>query len=485
MLAFLVFLFSANSCTKFLEEEVYTQYDPNEFLQSESGVVALLTGAYSASNVTGYGMRNNYFILGEFPTDMTWETGGGLNRLVVPMMQFNWDSSTGFFNGEYNGRYTSIARANNVLLVSASLSDVDQETINKIEGEARFIRGFSYYMLHTLFGPTPIIEIPEGATLDEIEAIGKETPRATEEEYRAYVEEDLLFAANNLEAGGFSSRGNKGSAWGLLTKFYLNNKQWQKAADAAAEVLKLNYALYDDYTQMFSIDGENNDEYIFRFECLVGSNQINVYMPHAFPPNYPILNNWINFGAQFRTYTDFYETFEEQDLRRALFVDEYIEVGKTEPTLLSRNANGEALDNVRSFKYLPDPDAIGQANGNDIPYLRLSDILLSRAEALNELNGLSMESIDLINQVRQRAQASLIELSDFGSQELLRDFILAERGREFYSEGLRREDLIRHGKFIQQAKDRGIDAKDYQVLYPLPQPQIDNNPRLEQNPGYN
>lgn len=478
------FAWVASGCEDFLEEEVFTQYDPNAFLQDQSGVDALLTGAYSAMNVTGYFSRDNTFILGEFPTDMTWETGGGLNRLVVPIMQFNWDPTTNFFNGQYNNFYQAIARANNVLLVVSSLSDIDQETINQIEAEARFVRSFSYYMLHNLFGPTPIIEIPEGASLDEIEAIGKETPRATEEEYRAYVEADLLFAAENLSAEGFSSRANKGNTLGLLTKFYLNNKEWQKAADAAQQVLALGYTLYDDYTELFSVAGENNNEYILRFECLLGSNQINVYMPHAFPPNYPIQNNWINFGAMFRTYTSFYETFEEQDLRRQLFVTEYVPIGETDPVRLDRDADGNALDDARSFKYVPDPDAIGQANGNDIPYIRLADIILARAEALNELSGPNQETIDLINQIRNRAEATLIALGDFSSKEGLRDFLLAERGREFYSEGLRREDLIRHGTFIQQAIDRGIAAEPHQILYPIPQDQIDNNPNLEQNPGY-
>ena len=471
-------------CRKFLKEEVYTQYDPDSFLQDQSGVDALLTGAYSAINIVGYNMRDNYFILGEFPTDMTWETGGGLNRQVVPMIQFNWDPTISFFNGQYNNFYAAIARANGVLSVSESLSGVSQDKIDQIQGEAKFIRAFSYYMLHNLFGPTPIIDIPAGASLDEIEAIGKETPRATEVEYRAYVEGDLQFAAEKLKPGGVSSRANQGNALALLTKFYLNNKEWQKCADAALQVLGLGYSLAPDYYNLFSVTGENNKEYIFRFECLIGSNQTNVYMPHAFPPNYRIQTNWINFGAMFRTYTAFYETFEDQDLRKKLFVTQYLEIGKTDSTLLNRDAQGNPLDNARSFKYLPDPNAVGEQNGNDIPYIRLSDIMLSRAEALNELNGPNQESIDLIMQVRNRVNASAILLSNFSTTQSLRDFILAERGREFFSEGLRREDLIRQGKFIQQAIDRGIPAKDYQVLYPLPQAQLDNNPKLVQNPGY-
>ena len=148
------------------------------------------------------------------------------------------------------------------------------------------------------------------------------------------------------------------------------------------------------------------------------------------------------------------------------------------------DAAGKALDNVRSFKYWPDPNAVGEAMGNDIVYIRYADILLSRAEALNELSGPTQEAIDLINAVRQRANAATLTLASYPTKEGLRDFLLAERGREFYSEGLRREDLIRHGKFISSARSRGYSAKDHQVLYPIPLQQIDANPNLEQNDGY-
>ena len=134
--------------------------------------------------------------------------------------------------------------------------------------------------------------------------------------------------------------------------------------------------------------------------------------------------------------------------------------------------------------YWPDPNASGENNGNDIVYIRYADILLCRAEALNELNGPNAESISLINQVRQRAKVADIVLGDYPTKESLRDFILAERGREFFSEGLRREDLIRHGKFISNAIERGKNAKPYHVLYPIPQRQREANPNLAQNPGY-
>ena len=109
-------------------------------------------------------------------------------------------------------------------------------------------------------------------------------------------------------------------------------------------------------------------------------------------------------------------------------------------------------DNVRPFKYWPGDDFAGPGYGNDIPDVRYADVLLTRAEALNELRGPNQESIDLINRVRNRAGLEKLELSQFSSKEALREHILNELGWEFWWEGKRREDLIRHGKFIEQAQ---------------------------------
>jgi len=142
-------------------------------------------------------------------------------------------------------------------------------------------------------------------------------------------------------------------------------------------------------------------------------------------------------------------------------------------------------NNTRSFKYTPDPNAVGNSHGNDIAVIRYADILLSRAEALNELNGPTQEALDLIQEVRDRAGLTTpLNLSDY-TKETLRDRILDERGWELYAEKVRRQDLLRHGKFISSAKARGITiADDHHKLFPIPQTEINANPLCEQNPGY-
>jgi hypothetical protein len=101
------------------------------------------------------------------------------------------------------------------------------------------------------------------------------------------------------------------------------------------------------------------------------------------------------------------------------------------------------------------------------------------------MNGPNQESIDLINEVRDRAGIPNLELSQFASKQALNDTILQERKWEFYFEMKRREDLLRHDKFISSAQARGIGgAEERDVLFPLPQDAMDANPELEQNEGY-
>lgn len=476
---------STTACTDFLEEKVYTEYEPSEMLKDQSGIDALLAGAYARSRIIEYVSRNYTYLMNEFPTDIAFETGGGLERDAAPFINFTWTEDNAFLNSFWGKMYEAIASANSVLNVTDGLESISTEKLKSIQGEARFIRAVSYYFLYNLFGTTPIIEIPKNASPDEMEQIGKSTPRAEQGEFIKYLVDDLTFAAENLPIEEEPiGKATKGAALAVLTKLYLHEKNWESVATTAQKVMDLHYySLYEDYKKMFTIEGENNKEYIYRAPCIAQSGYQNNYMPHAFPPDYPILTNWINFGAQFRTYSAFYDTFPENDARREILITHYTDQSGNEVELL-RAEDGTPLDNVRSFKYWPDPNAVGEANGNDIVYIRYADILLCRAEALNELQGPNQESISLINEIRRRAQTDEISFADYPTKETLRDFILAERGREFFSEGLRREDLIRHGKFISNAIERGKNAKAHHILYPIPQRQREANINLGQNPGY-
>ena len=104
---------------------------------------------------------------------------------------------------------------------------------------------------------------------------------------------------------------------------------------------------------------------------------------------------------------------------------------------------------------------------------------------LTKLAGPTSEAINYIKQVTDRAKM-IIPASATASHDSFSDFILAERGRELYwLPGIRRQDMIRHGNFISAAMARGLPAKDYNVLFPIPSDVvIQSNGIVKQNPGY-
>jgi hypothetical protein len=285
------------------------------------------------------------------------------------------------------------------------------------------------------------------------------------------------------------ARANKGAALGVLAKHYLNTKQWQKAADACQQLMGFNYyQLFPMYQNMFRVENEGNKEMILVQPCRNEVGFGNWYTAGSLPPNFKTSAQipeftWTtamaNFATQYRMRTAFTNTFDTTNDKRAiLLLRRYINTSNANVNLLS------TPDNVRSLKYW-DNATVGNHSGNDVPVIRYADILLTRAEALNELNGPTQEALDLINLVRTRAGIGNLTLAVATSKNILRDMILRERGWEFYSEGLRREDLLRHNKFISLAVARGVaTASDKHKLFPIPQTEIDANPLCEQNPGY-
>ncbi|MCY1722078.1 RagB/SusD family nutrient uptake outer membrane protein [Prolixibacteraceae bacterium Z1-6] len=475
-LIFSILLFSG--CEDLLKEDVYSELDPDGLFNNEIGAEAVLYSAYAEASLNDHNGKS-FLNLEEWCTDIEWETGGGENQTAVQMINFTWDASTGWITDlMWRRPYRGVRNANTILdnIDESTLPDASKKLI---KAEARFVRATEYYYMYTSFGPVPLRTSAE----EELELT-----RATEEEMMTFLETEFSEIILDLPAPGSEKlygRAHKGAAAAFLCKFYLTTKQWQKCADAAEDVMGMGYELYPDFRELFKVENERNDEYIWVHQAVIEAPG-NLYINGAFPIGFAVepksgfiwTSNMRNWAAQYRLYDSFYNSFEEGDQRKELIISEYI--NKQGETVSLLNAN-----NTRSFKFWPDVNAQANHHGNDIPQIRYADILLARAEALNELNGPNQESIDLINKIRNRANLDDIAVADFGSKEALRDHILKERGWEFYSERKRRQDLIRHDKFISSAQERGItNAQAHHVRMPIPQIEIDANPLCEQNPGY-
>ena len=143
----------------------------------------------------------------------------------------------------------------------------------------------------------------------------------------------------------------------------------------------------------------------------------------------------------------------------------------------------------RSIKFYPNPNeysAYNRYQSNDVPIFRFADIILTKAEAIKRgataTNGDTPQS--LFNHIRSYVHAPLLD-HDPSLQE-----ILDERGREFFDENWRRNDMIRFGTFESEYgfhKHSNPDARFDKTcrILPVPDDILKENTNWEQNPGYN
>ncbi|MGQ8337472.1 RagB/SusD family nutrient uptake outer membrane protein [Sunxiuqinia sp. A32] len=474
----LIVAVSFTNCEGFLDETVYNQLAPDNLLKTKEGIESVLTAAYAE---TSFGSSKYHQIEAEWSTDISWQSGGGENVYALLYMNFTIDASEGnLFSRLWSQPYQGIRNCN-IILDNIDDTGLAEDVVNEFKAEARFLRAVNYIKLYESFGPT-VLRTSDNDELSK--------PRATEEEILNFIETELVEAIpvlpdwGNEEAYG---RITKDAAKAVLCKFYLNNKEWQKSASLAQEIISSGkFDLYPEYVDLFKVENERNSEFIYvRPRTALSREQSLDWMASAFPAGFmkdpksglTFQSNWKNFGSQYRLYDGWTNSFEDGDKRKELILTKYIRTSGDTINLLGNNDS-------RSFKFWPDPNADGAAHGNDWPVIRYADILLSLAEAQNELNGPTQEALDLINQVRNRAGLADITLSQFSSKDELRDHLVKERGWELYTEGHRRVDLIRMGKFIEYAVARGKNAKAYHVRYPIPQRAIDSDSALEQNEGY-
>ena len=193
----------------------------------------------------------------------------------------------------------------------------------------------------------------------------------------------------------------------------------------------------------------------------------------------------------FAALAETYRAFDADDQRRGIFLaGPQVNLDTGEPAfdrsgaplvftvdIIDENNAGEG-EGTRIIKWPPDPNRAGPDNGNDFAYFRLGEILLIKAEALNDLYPGSGEALDLLNALRAR-----VFEPDKPLTTVDRDAILRERLLELTAEAKRRQDLIRHGRYTQAWSFKQAGGPRL-VLMPIPQSQLDANPMLVQNPGY-
>jgi hypothetical protein len=442
------------------------------------GVYNMLGDSYIRHNLDYAGITLNTLCTDEMNTGWgnSWQI---INRL-------SWAANNNPATECYTRYNRAITKATRII-DAFSKSDVDESVKAKYVAELRVLRALYAYSLYSLFGPLPIVTDPDVAN----DVYTEYRPaKPSREEYVNFLITELRESYPVLDNKSSSEnwgRTDKGTALALLTKVCLDARMWDDVSRTADEIIRMGvYELLPSYQDVFDIrnEGPDNREVIFVIPKIISNtNYAWTYFACVMPsaPRYKTKGPAINVWGGLKMPWEYYDKYEPQDERLNTIIRYYTDVDDNEVDF--REVMDSKATGAIPMKFSEDPDQRGENQSNDFIVFRYADILLAKAEALNELQGPTSESIELVNQIRRRVKVSEINLADYDKNSL-RDFILDERGRELYNEGWRRDDLIRHGKFIQRAIERGIDAQPYHVLYPIPQAAINENPNLRQNDGY-
>ena len=264
-----------------------------------------------------------------------------------------------------------------------------------------------------------------------------------------------------------------GAANATLARVYATQEphDWNKVLSYCNAVIAGAYSLLPDYDQLWDNKHENSAESIFEI-------------------NYEGTSSSGNWGASMFIGMDWKKfNIPSNDLLVAF--DAENDVIRKASSITFLNVSGKWSD-----PHWPQPQYpfLYKYRNNIWPspqnyiFIRLPDILLLKAEALNE-NGDLAGAAALVNQVRTRVKLPSVSP---GNQSDMRLAIEKERRLELAFEGLRWYDLKRTGRAIEVINNvKGVDGinlgyaiSQYQLLWPIPQAELDKNSQLTQNPGY-
>lgn len=497
------------SCSDdFTNDTTEFQIDSESFFNSETDYNEALVAAYDL-------LQSSYLnvMLGEIASDNT--LAGGESSTDTPGIQ-QIDNMLHTSNNEnlkniWDWMFAGVNRANYILEFQ---DKIDFEGKTQIIAEARFLRAYYNFELVKWFGAIPIKDNERFNVGDELII-----PRTPVEDVYAFIQNDLIFASDNLlEIAPQVGRATSGAALALLGKSYLYDKKYDLATNALDRVINSNtYQLETDYTVIFETEGENGVGSIFEiqysdvegagFGCLqcsegnvaVGFNGIRNYVG-------PLYDSGFSFNVPTQ---EVFNVFEEGDIRREVAILD-INTWKTEvdnfqqddfqdffwfdeleqwvienPSTEVSFTTGNEHTGYYNRKYIARQGDLNTGdqnltNPNNYRAIRLADVLLMAAEA-HVKSPTDNESLALtyVNKVRDRAG---LEDIDSAGNQLLED-IYQERRVELVGEGHRFFDLIRTGRANNQLIE-GFD-EDKHTVFPIPIEEIQfSNGNWDQNEGY-
>lgn len=466
---------ASTSCKKYLELTPQSQIATENFYRNSNDFESALIGIYGTFR--GLYNSSNMVYLGELSTDNTEIQWSSPSISEMQVDQNAVTATNAYVSAAWGTCLATIARCN-VILNRIDLIAFDANTKNRIKGETKFLRAYSYFHLVRLFGRVPITD-QEFKSPEQI--LSADLSLQPKEKVYEVILKDLTDAETLLPVtvNSDKSRASIGTIKTLLAKVYLTQLNYDKAAEKLKEVVDARqYSLVNNYKSLFTTPNNNLAESILEIQYLSGRTMGNNYS-YVFTPaitSMAIFQNNQQGAGRIVPTLDLMNAYQPNDNRKAASVNDSV--------LL---INGTKAYNRYGLKFV-DFRAVDVTDGSvTFTVLRYADVLLMYAEALNE-QGKTGEAFQYINAVRNRAGITT-NLSGL-SKEALRLEIEKERRVEFLYEGHRWFDLVRTGRVRAvlnahyQRQNQNFSVEEHELVFPIPQGELDLNPKVTQNPGY-
>ncbi|MBK9106172.1 MAG: RagB/SusD family nutrient uptake outer membrane protein [Saprospiraceae bacterium] len=478
----LLCLTSFYACDNFLELEPHSQGIAIEnsdadsiYFKSASELESALAGAYG--DFKNEYFQLDYFVNGDAQSDDAY--AGGDNPDNFQIDDYQLDAVNRNVSRDWAYLYSTIGKVNNIINNARAVNDPEltPARLEEIIGEASFIRAFMYFQLVQLWGDVPL-QLKEVTTisaekLDEIYA--QIFPaRSPKEEVYTQIIADLETALPRVRATaphkGFATTGAVNA---VLAKVYAAQEphDWAKVNQYCDAVISGGYALLPEFDQLWDNAMKNSAESIFEINYSGGSTDgnwgVNIFRGV----------DWKKFNLPSNDLIAAFDAENDLIRKNASIIFEDVSGLWSDPHY--PQTHYPFINKWRNF---------GGDGAQNYIFIRLADILLLKAEALNESGDVNGAAA-IVNQIRERVN---LNPTTANSQAAMRLAIEKERRLELAYEGVRWYDLKRTGRAIEvMSATKGADGNPIgyaltteRLLWPIPQAELDKNANLTQNAGY-
>jgi hypothetical protein len=482
-------LFLLYGCNDFLDREPWDAIDPDKNFRNAEEAIASVNGAYQPLQWAKlYNMR--IWSLDIMAGNSVVGAGGGTDGIETQdLANFIAMPDNAGVLDIWRGPAPGILRCNFVLK-NVPAMNIDENLKNRCIGEAKFLRAHYYFILVRLFGDVPLTVEPQD-TDDNLKPF-----RAPRDSVYRLIKSDLEDAVRLLPpASAYTAsdlgRASRGAAMGMLAKVFLTlGENYERIVRLCDSIQALGYRLNDDYSDNFDPNKKNGQESLFevqyygktKYDFWSNENQASWLSAFTGPRNAGFVAGGYGWNQPSAEFVRQYEAGDRRKEKTVLYAGCPTFDGKHYQSSYSSTGY-----NLRKFLVPKSLSIDYNTSPANFVVLRYADVLLMKAEALNEL-GRTPEAEAPLYEVRKRAGLTDRSAIEGKKQAEMRELILKERRIELAFEGDRWFDLVRidGGRYaLNFLHSIGkINASEKHLLLPIPQKEREANENLTQNPGY-